>query len=111
MNKRYTYTLAALNKRAAEYELELVKGAGYFYWVHKPGEYRSGPFDAYIESIVYPEGLLVRAFSHAPEEFWDRELEAAIVQVEEWKKERASEFSWIKTREESFQDLERRTKL
>ena len=97
MNKRYTYTLAALNKRAAEYELELVKSAGYFYWVHKR--------DAYIESIP------IYAFSHAPEEFWDRELEAAIVQVEEWRKERASEFSWIKTREESFQDLERRTKL
>jgi hypothetical protein len=89
--KRYTYTLAALNKRAAKHELELVKSAGYFYWIHKR--------DAYIESIP------VYAFSHAPEEFWDRELEAAIVQVEEWKKERALEFTWIKTRDEQLTEL------
>lgn len=85
---RYKYTLAALNKRAAVYGLGLVKGVGRFYWLHDE-----------CSSI---EPVYMDAFSHAPEELWDRELEAAIVQVEEWKKERSQQFSWIKTREESL---------
>jgi len=86
-SKRYTYTLAQLNKRAVKYGLELFKGPGYFYWHHDQCP------------AIY---IFVHAFTHAPEEFWDRELESAIVELEEWRKNRASEFSWIKTRDEQL---------
>ena len=90
-SKRYTYTLAQFNKRAALYGLELFKGPGYFYWYH--------------DRCSCLTSIYVYAFTHAPEEFWDRELESAIVELEEWKKERASEFSWIKTRDEQLTEL------
>ena len=58
------YALKDLNKAAAAHDLELVKGDGYFYWVHP-------------EQVDFPSAY-VAAFSHGDRDFWLDELKAAI---------------------------------
>jgi hypothetical protein len=63
-----TYSIKDLNKAAAAYDLELVKGAGYFYWCH--------PTETDIPSVY------VAAFCHCNRDFWERELATAKGSVE-----------------------------
>jgi hypothetical protein len=42
-----TYSIKQLNKAAAAHDLELVKGSGYFYWVH-PTQF---PPSVYVNSF------------------------------------------------------------
>jgi hypothetical protein len=63
-----TYSIKDLNKAAASHDLELVKGAGYFYWCH--------PVETDIPSVY------VSAFCHCNRDFWERELATAKGSVE-----------------------------
>lgn len=58
------FAIKDLNKVAANDGFELVKGTGYFYWVH-------------TEQVDIP-GVYVAAFSHGDRDFWLDELKAAI---------------------------------
>ena len=64
-----TYSIKDLNKAAAAHDLELVKGAGYFYWCH--------PTETDIPSVY------VSAFCHCNRDFWERELATAKGSVED----------------------------
>ena len=63
-----TYAIKDLNKEAAAHDLELVKGDGYFYWVHP-------------ERVDIPS-VYVAAFSHADRAFWEAELTEAAYGAE-----------------------------
>ena len=59
-----TYSIKDLNKSAAAYDLELVKGEGYFYWCH--------PTETDIPSVY------VAAFCHLDRVVWESELADAV---------------------------------
>ena len=63
-----TYSIKDLNKSAASHGLELVKGVGYFYWVHP-------------EWVDIPSVYGIAAFSHGPRALWESELAAAAASV------------------------------
>jgi hypothetical protein len=57
-----TYSIKQLNKAAAAHDLELVKGSGYFYWVHP---------------TQFPPSVYVNSFNECTKEMWLEELAAA----------------------------------
>jgi hypothetical protein len=58
-----TYSIKQLNKAAAAHNLELVKGSGYFYWVHP---------------TQFPNSVYVNSFNECTKEMWLEELAAAV---------------------------------
>lgn len=60
-------TLATLNKKAAGYDLELVKGDGYFYWVHS--------------ELTDIPSVYACHYSHQTPAQWAEELVAALKHI------------------------------
>jgi hypothetical protein len=73
---KMTYSIKDLNKAAAAYDLELVKGAGYFYWCH-PTEPDIRIFNRFLPSVY------VAAFCHLGRAVWESELATAKRYVED----------------------------
>jgi hypothetical protein len=96
------YALKDLNKAAAAHDLELVKGDGYFYWVHP-------------ERVDIPS-VYVAAFSHADRKFWEAELVEAAYGAEAPPTEAEKQFfcqsaQWGSDRSYALNDIRETLKL
>jgi|TARA_R110000851_G_C12672920_1_gene522861 hypothetical protein len=96
------YALKDLNKAAAAHNLELVKGDGYFYWVHP-------------EQVDIPS-VYVAAFSHGDRAFWEAELIEAAYGAEAPATEEEKQFfcqtaQWGSDRAYALNDIRETLKL
>ena len=96
------YALKDLNKAAAAHDLELVKGEGYFYWVHP-------------EQVDIPS-VYVAAFSHGDRAFWEAELVEAAYGAEAPPTEAEKQFfcqsaQWGSDRSYALNDIRETLKL
>jgi hypothetical protein len=69
------YTVQTLNKEAKKYNLKLVRGEGYFYWLGLTEEVQKKINDAESGNSAVETSVYVFRFTHLSEENWNRELE------------------------------------